>query len=160
MRSRKFRRGFHRFFRFDKFDADHQSEPAHVADAVVFFIQFAQAVLQIFADDAAFSVKPFSSSSIVFKADAMQTGLPPKVEACAPLCQSIMSARATQAPIGKPEPMPLARHIISGFDAVMIRWRTFFRFAHSRLHFVNDQHNAVFVADAANFFQKSGGAGT
>ena len=51
---------------------------------------------------------PVTSIAIVFNADAMHTGLPPNVDACAPGFQSIKSARATHAPSGKPDAMPFA----------------------------------------------------
>ena len=44
----------------------------------------------------------------------MHTGLPPKVEACAPGFQSITLARAIVAQSGMPEAMPLATQIMSG----------------------------------------------
>src|ERR1017187_10378757 len=55
-----------------------------------------------------------SSSSMVTSAAAQATGLPPKVEACAPGPQRIRSARATVAPNGSPLAMPLATVMISG----------------------------------------------
>ena len=58
--------------------------------------------------------EPAFSGSIVFNAAAMQTGLPPNVDACAPGFQSIKSARATHAPIGNPDPMPFAMQMMSG----------------------------------------------
>ena len=44
----------------------------------------------------------------------MQTGLPPKVLACEPGTQSMMSAFAMQTPSGMPEAMPLAMQTMSG----------------------------------------------
>ena len=55
-----------------------------------------------------------SSRRMVSSAAAQATGLPPKVEACAPGPQSISSARATVTPSGKPEAMPLAVTRMSG----------------------------------------------
>ena len=45
---------------------------------------------------------------------AMATGLPPKVEACAPGFQFITSAFAITALSGMPEAMPFAVQIMSG----------------------------------------------
>ncbi len=63
---------------------------------------------------AAFSINSSSSSAMVASAAAQATGLPPKVEACAPGGQVIRSARATVAPSGRPLAMPLATAMISG----------------------------------------------
>ena len=51
---------------------------------------------------------------MVASAAAQETGLPPKVEACAPGGQVIRSARATVAPSGIPLAIPLATAKISG----------------------------------------------
>ena len=58
----------------------------------------------------------FSSTNIlrVSSAATQDTGLPAKVEACAPGSQSIISAFATQAPSGNPAAMPFAIAITSG----------------------------------------------
>jgi hypothetical protein len=47
-------------------------------------------------------------------AAAQQTGLPPKVEPWAPLSQVSIASRAIMAPIGMPEPRPLAVSRMSG----------------------------------------------
>ena len=70
---------------------------------------------------AAFSTSPCSSSSMVASAAAQATGLPPKVEACAPGGQLIRSARATVAPSGMPLAMPLATAKMSGTSVEMLR---------------------------------------
>ncbi len=53
-------------------------------------------------------------TSIVASAAAMQTGLPPKVLACEPGTQSMISAFVMQMPSGMPEAMPLAMQTMSG----------------------------------------------
>ena len=63
---------------------------------------------------AAFSRYSFSIKSMVARAAAQESGLPPKVLPCAPRGQSITDLRATQAPRGIPEAMPLAIVMISG----------------------------------------------
>ncbi len=55
-----------------------------------------------------------STRSSVASAAAQQTGLPPKVEPCEPLSQVLMDSRAMIAPIGMPEPRPLAVSRMSG----------------------------------------------
>ena len=57
----------------------------------------------------AFRASPSSTS-----AAATQTGLPPKVEACAPGFQSIRLARAIVAESGMPEAIPFATQRMSG----------------------------------------------
>ena len=55
-----------------------------------------------------------SMMSIVASAAAMQTGLPPKVLACEPGTQSMISALVMQMPSGMPDAMPLAMQTMSG----------------------------------------------
>ena len=98
----------------DKLDAQHHSQAADVADAVVFVLQLVEACFEIRTDLAAVIDQAALRAARSFSRQPSDaTGLPPKVEACAPLCQSMMSARAMQAPIGMPEPRPLARHMMS-----------------------------------------------
>jgi hypothetical protein len=52
--------------------------------------------------------------SMVARAAAMDTGFPPKVDACDPGTQSMISARVMQMPSGMPLAMPLARQTMSG----------------------------------------------
>ena len=52
--------------------------------------------------------------SMVASAAAIETGLPPKVEACEPGTQSMISARLMQTPSGMPLAMPLAMQTMSG----------------------------------------------
>src|SRR5579862_8025279 len=61
-----------------------------------------------------FSISSFSSNSSVTRPAAHATGLPPKVDACAPGGQLISSARAMVAPSGSPLAIPLATARISG----------------------------------------------
>ena len=51
---------------------------------------------------------------MVASAAAIETGLPPKVDACAPGGQFMTSARATVAPSGMPLAIPFAIVTISG----------------------------------------------
>ena len=51
---------------------------------------------------------------MVARAAAMATGFPPKVEACEPGTQSMISARVMSAQSGRPLAMPLATVIMSG----------------------------------------------
>ena len=55
-----------------------------------------------------------SMTSRVARAAAMQTGLPPNVDACEPGTQSMMSALLTVTPSGMPEAMPFAMQTMSG----------------------------------------------
>jgi hypothetical protein len=87
---------------------------AHVADDSVPRRPIRHAAHQKFADARAFSMYSVSSKSMVASAAATQTGLPPKVEACAPGFQSIKLARAIVAESGMPEAIPLATHKMSG----------------------------------------------
>src|ERR1700730_18575342 len=61
-----------------------------------------------------FSSPSFSITSSVASAAAMQTGLPPKVDACEPGPQSMMSALLMVMPRGIPEAMPLAMQPMAG----------------------------------------------
>ncbi len=63
---------------------------------------------------AAFAINSLSRSSMVASAAATATGFPPKVDACEPGGQSMMSARAIMALSGSPLAMPFALVKISG----------------------------------------------
>ena len=63
---------------------------------------------------AAFAIPSRSIIFIVASAAAIDTGLPPNVDACDPGAQSIISARVMQMPSGIPLAMPLAMHTMSG----------------------------------------------
>ena len=55
---------------------------------------------------------------MVASAAAMQTGLPPNVEACEPGTQSMISAFAMMMPSGMPLAIPLAMQTMSGSTPV------------------------------------------
>ena len=57
-------------------------------------------------------------TSKVARAAAMQTGLPPKVEACDPGTQFMMSALVSVIESGIPDAMPFAMQIMSGCTPV------------------------------------------
>ncbi len=63
---------------------------------------------------AALSIALSSSTSMVASAAAMHTGLPPKVDACDPGTQSMISALLMHTLSGMPLAMPLATVIMSG----------------------------------------------
>ena len=60
----------------------------------------------------------FSITSSVASAAAMHTGFPPKVEACEPGTQSMISARVMVTQSGMPDAIPLATQTISGCTPV------------------------------------------
>ncbi len=62
----------------------------------------------------AFCMRPFSTRSSVTSAAAQHTGLPPKVEPCAPLSHFMMLSRAMIAPSGMPLASPFAVSRMSG----------------------------------------------
>ena len=98
-------------------DADHQALAAHVADEPVGSgpASGRSPASACSPRAAALSTRPPSSSSIVARAAAQATGLPPYVEPCAPgPHDSSSSARATIAPSGIPDAMPLAASRMSG----------------------------------------------
>src|SRR4051812_6089504 len=63
---------------------------------------------------AALAINTFSTRSSVASAAAQQTGLPPKVEPWDPLSQVVIDSFAIMAPIGMPDPSPLAVNRMSG----------------------------------------------
>ncbi len=63
---------------------------------------------------AALAIASRSRMSMVASAAAIETGFPPKVDACEPGAQSMISARVMQMPSGMPLAMPLAMQTMSG----------------------------------------------
>ena len=63
---------------------------------------------------AAFRISSRFRRPMVAIAAAHDTGLPPKVLACAPGGHDITSARARQTPSGMPEAIPFAQATMSG----------------------------------------------
>ena len=62
----------------------------------------------------ALAMRPPSTRSSVASAAAQQTGLPPKVVPWEPLSHVVTESLAMIAPIGMPEPRPLAVSRMSG----------------------------------------------
>ena len=97
---------------------------------------------------------PSSSSAMVASAAAQATGLPPNVEACAPGGQVIRSARATVAPSGMPLAIPLATARMSGTTSKCSAAHILPVRPMPRLHFVEDQQNAVLLGHARQFVEE------
>ena len=87
----------------------------------------------------------------------MQTGLPPKVEACEPGTQSMISARLIMTPSGMPEAMPFAMQTMSGCTPVCSMAHHLPVRPDAALDFIHHQQNAVTVADAAQLLHEDGG---
>ena len=103
------------FLVFDHLDADHQAAAAHFADVWECLATHVRRRCSIFSPTvAALAMPSRSRMSMVASAAAIETGLPPKVEAWEPGTQSMISARAMQMPSGMPEAMPLAMQTMSG----------------------------------------------
>ena len=100
-----------------------------------------------------------ASRSIVARAAAHDTGLPPKVLACAPGGHDMTSARAVHTPSGMPDAMPLARRDDVGLDAEVLDREHLPGAAHARLHLVGDEQHAVLAwsARAAARWNTAGG---
>ena len=94
--------------------------------------------------------------SIVASAAAIDTGLPPKVEACEPGAQSMTLARVMQMPSGMPLAIPLAMQTISGSTPECSNGPPLARASAAALHLVRHQQNSVPVADCAQLAQKVG----
>ena len=96
------------------FDADHQPAASNIAH------QFVLVASQPCASACGCRLREilanlrFSITSSVASAAAMQTGFPPKVEACEPGIQSMISARHMVMPSGMPDAIPFAMQIMSG----------------------------------------------
>ena len=86
----------------------------------------------------------------------MQIGLPPKVLACEPGTQSMMSAFVMQMPSGIPDAMPLAMQTMSGSTPECSMAHHFPVRAGAGLDLVGDQQDAMAVADAADLLQEVG----
>ena len=81
-------------FVFDEFDADHEAASADIADQLEFLGPGGMRAACALPTSAALAQRSSCSmTSRVARAAAMQTGLPPKVEAWEPGIQSMMSAR-------------------------------------------------------------------
>ena len=87
-------------------------------------------------------------------AAAIATGLPPKVDACEPGTQSMISARDIITPSGMPEAMPLARADNVGLNAGVLDRPPLSSAAYARLHFIRDQQNAVPIANLAQLLHE------
>ena len=89
---------------------------------------------------------------------AMASGLPPKVEPWVPGVMPLAaSAVARQAPSGKPPPMPLASAMMSGVDARPFIGEELAGAADAGLHLVEDEQQAVLVAERAELAQELAG---
>ena len=76
-------------------------------------------------------------------------GLPPNVLACAPGGHVIRSARADATPSGSPDAMPFAIATMSGSHAGVLDREHLPGAPHPRLHFVDDEQDAVLLRQLA-----------
>src|SRR3972149_6102606 len=110
----------------------------------------------------AFSISPPSMSCMVTAPAAAQIGLPAKVDPWAPTGQDMTDARATKAPIGIPDAIPLAVVTMSGSTpacSIAHQRPPAPGAPHPRLDLVGDQQDAVLVADLPEPTQEGGGGG-
>ena len=113
-------------------------------------LQLGEALLQQQARPAArWSRKPgASTTSSTALPTAMASGLPPKVVPCVPTRHALGGlAVARQAPSGKPPPMPLAIAMMSGVTPGPLVGEELAGAADAGLHLVEDQQQAVLVAE-------------
>ena len=138
-----------------EFDSDHQALAANVADDFVLRLRQSAVCFMMNSPMRAALAMYFSSSKpIVASEAAMQTGLPPNVEACAPGFQSITLPRAIIALSGMPDAIPFAVQMISGSIPACSDSPPFAGAAHAGLHFVRDEQYSVFAADALQALQE------
>ena len=105
----------------------------------------------------ALAMSPPSTRSSVASAAAQQTGLPPKVEPWEPLSQVLIDSFAMMAPIGMPEPRPLAVSRMSGSTPSCSQAHIFPVRPDAALHLVGHEQDAVPVAELAQTAQIPGG---
>ena len=104
---------------------------------------------------AALAISSSSSSSMVASAAEIQTGFPPKVDACAPGFQLMISARATVADRGMPLAIPLASVTISG-DGIEVLGREHLSGpAHPALDLIEDQQDVMPLCERLQFLKKA-----
>ena len=107
---------------------------------------------------AAFAAYCDLTRSSVAMAAAQVTGLPPYVLPCAPRFHcSMMRRLAMTAPIGNPEPEALGARQDVGLHAPMFAREHLAGATDARLHFVEDQQDAVLVAELAQAGEKAVG---
>ena len=87
----------------------------------------------------------------------MQTGLPPKVEACEPGTQSMISGAGHHDAQRHARSNTLRHANDVGLHAGVLDCPPLAGAANAALHFVDDEQNAVLVADAAQFLHEDGG---
>ena len=103
---------------------------------------------------AAFAMASRSSTPMVASEAAMATGLPPKVDACAPGFQSITSALRDHRAQRHPGRNSFRHADDIRLNSSVIHGPPFSRAPHARLHFVRNQQNSVLAAQAFQALQK------
>ena len=105
---------------------------------------------------AALAMSPPSTRSSVASAAAQHTGLPPKVEPCAPLSQVSIDSRGHHGADRHARAESLGGQQDVGLHALVVAGPHLPGPADAALHFVRHQQDAVFVAQGPQVAQPSG----